>query len=63
MDDNDAVVRIVVYDGCDSLKWLCNRGFSDSEVSITINKRDAVFTQEALEAKNRGTVSSTTTFL
>lgn len=56
MDDNDAVVSIVVYDGCDSLKWLGRRGFGDSEVSISINKKDDVFTQEALEAKKRGSL-------
>ena len=45
----------IVYDGCDSLRWLASRGLGDSEVWITINNRDVVvYTKEALELQIRG---------
>ena len=50
----------IVYDGCDSLRWLASRGLGDSEVWITINNRDVVYSQKALELKIRGRVISAT---
>jgi hypothetical protein len=50
----------IVYDGCDSLRWLASRGLGASEVWITINNRDVVYSQKALELKIRGRVISAT---
>ncbi len=51
---NVEVVMNVVYDGCDSIRWLKRRELLDSEVSITIDKTELVTTQEALLRKKRG---------
>jgi hypothetical protein len=48
------IVMNIVYDGCDSLRWLASRGLGDSEVWITINNHAVVFSQNALELKLRG---------
>jgi hypothetical protein len=45
----------VVYDGCDSIRWLKLRDLLNSQVLITIDKNDVVITQEALQGKKRGT--------
>ena len=57
----DDIVMNIVYDGCDSLRWLASRGLGDSEVWITVNNRHVVvFSQKALELKIRGRVISAT---
>ena len=54
LPDTAEVVTNVVYDGCDSIRWLKHRGLLNSQVSITIDKTELVITQEGLQGKRRG---------
>ena len=50
----DRCVIKVVYDGCDSIRWLKHRGLLQPQVSITIDKTDVVHSIDEMIRKQSG---------